>query len=84
MDSLQRGEPQVAMAIHMGKYAGFLPEFASGSAFAATTAVVQRPLVKALRYGRSLTLAWRDATLRARPVLEKVITGIKRELSKRL
>ncbi len=75
---------QVAMAIQTGKYAGFLPEFASGSAFASNAAVIQRPLVKALRYERSLSLAWRDATLRARPVLEKVIAGIKRELSKRL
>jgi DNA-binding transcriptional LysR family regulator len=74
---------QVAMAIQTGKYAGFLPDFASGSAFASNTAVNQRPLVKALRYERSLTLAWREATLRARPVLEKVITELKRELSKR-
>lgn len=75
---------QVAMAIQTGKYAGFLPEFALGSAFASNAAVNQRSLVKALRYERSLTLAWRKATLRARPVLEKVIEELKRELSKRM
>lgn len=75
---------QVAMAIQTGKYAGFLPEFASGSAFASNAAVIQRPLVKGLRYDRTLTLAWRDATLRARPVLDRVIAGIKTKLGKRL
>lgn len=75
---------QVAMAIQTGKYAGFLPEFASGAAFASNAAVIQRPVVKALRYERTLTLAWREATLRARPVLDKVIAESKRELSKRL
>lgn len=75
---------QVAMAIQTGRYAGFLPEFAAGSALVTSTSIVQRPVVKALRYERSLTLAWRDATLRARPVLEKVIASIKRELGQRL
>lgn len=75
---------QVAMAIQTGRYAGFLPEFAAGSALVTSTSIVQRPVVKALRYERSLTLAWRDATLRARPVLEKVIAGIKRKLGQRL
>jgi DNA-binding transcriptional LysR family regulator len=74
---------QVAMAIQTGKYAGFLPGFASGAAFASSAAVIQRPVVKAMRYERTLTLAWREATLRARPVLEKVISELKRELSKR-
>ncbi len=74
---------QVAMAIQTGKYAGFLPEFAAGAAFAVGGSVIQRPMAKPLRYERTLTLAWREATLRARPVLEKVISELKRELSKR-
>lgn len=74
---------QVAMAIQTGKYAGFLPEFAAGAAFAVGSAVIQRSMAKPLRYERTLTLAWREATLRARPVLEKVISELKRELSKR-
>jgi len=75
---------QVAMAIQTGKYAGFLPAFASSSAFASNAPVIQRPLVKALRYERSLTLAWRAANLRARPMLEKLVAETKKELSKRL
>jgi hypothetical protein len=41
-------------------------------------------VVKALRYERTLTLAWREATLRARPVLEQVIAESRRELGERL
>ena len=62
---------QVAMAIQTGRYAGFLPEFAKGTAFAGSPAVIQRPMEKSLHYERSLTLAWREATVRARPVLKK-------------
>ena len=75
---------QVAMAIQTGRYAGFLPEFASGSAFGAKAGVNQRTVVKALRYERTLTLAWREATLRARPVLEQVIAESRRELGERV
>jgi DNA-binding transcriptional LysR family regulator len=75
---------QVAMAIQTGKYAGFLPEFSAGSSFGNKAAVSQRVVVKALRYERTLTLAWRESTLRARPVLEKVIQEAKGELSARL
>jgi DNA-binding transcriptional LysR family regulator len=75
---------QVAMAIQTGRYAGFLPEFSAGSSFGNKAAVSQRAVVKALRYERTLTLAWRESTLRARPVLEKVIQEAKGELSARL
>ncbi len=68
---------QVAMAIQTGRYAGFLPEFAKGTAFAGSPAIMQRPIEKGLCYERSLTLAWREATVRARPVLEKVIAALK-------
>lgn len=72
---------QVAMAIQTGRYAGFLPEFAKGAAFAGSPAIVQRPIEKTLHYERSLTLAWREATLRARSVMESVIAMLKTQIT---
>jgi DNA-binding transcriptional LysR family regulator len=68
---------QVAMAIQTGRYAGFLPEFAKHAAFVGNAAIVQRPLAKELSYVRSLVLAWREASVRNRPFLEKVIEAIR-------
>ena len=65
-------------------YLACLPEFAASTAFASQASVIQRSVSKSLRYERTLTLAWREATLRARPVLGKVIAELKRELPKRL
>jgi DNA-binding transcriptional LysR family regulator len=73
---------QVAMAIQTGRYAGFLPEFAKGAAFAGNPAIIQRPIEKSLHYERLLTLAWREATLRARPVVESVIAMLKTQITK--
>ena len=73
---------QVSMAIQTGRYAGFLPEFAKGTAFAGSSAIIQRPIEKTLHYERSLTLAWREATVRARPVVESVIATLKSRLAK--
>jgi len=72
---------QVAAAIQTGRYAGFLPEFAKSAAFATNTSVIQRQTEKALRYERTLTLAWREAAVRARPVVERVITMLKTKLA---
>lgn len=73
---------QVAMAIQTGRYAGFLPEFAKGAAFAADSAILQRETEKGLRYERTLTLAWREATTRSRPVVEKLIPALSEQLGK--
>jgi DNA-binding transcriptional LysR family regulator len=75
---------QVAMAIQTGRYAGFLPEFAKHAAFGGNSAVVQRPVAKELRYDRSLVLAWREATVRNRPLLEKVIEALRGRLGRSL
>lgn len=75
---------QVAMAIQTGRYAGFLPEFAKHAAFGGNFAVVQRPVAKELRYDRSLVLAWREATVRNRPLLEKVIEALRGRLGRSL
>lgn len=72
---------QVAMAIQTERYAGFLPEFAKGTAFAGSSAIIQRPIEKALHYERSLTLAWREATVRSRPVVESVIATLKAQIT---
>lgn len=72
---------QVAMAIQTGRYAGFLPEFAKGTAFAGSPAIIQRPMEKTLHYERSLTLAWREATVRSRPVVESVIATLKARIA---
>jgi len=73
---------QVAMSIQTGRYAGFLPEFAKNTAFAGNPAVPQRPLERGLKYERSLVLAWRDATVRNRPFLEKVIEALQARIGK--
>lgn len=72
---------QVAMAIQTGRYAGFLPEFARGAAFSTSASILQRPAVKSLRYERVLTLAWREATVRSRAVVESVITMLKARIT---
>ncbi len=73
---------QVAMAIQTGRYAGFLPEFAMDAAFAPGSAILQRQTEKGLRYERKLTLAWREATTRSRPIVEKLIPAIRTQLGK--
>ncbi len=73
---------QVAMAIQTGRYAGFLPKFAIGTAFTAGSTILQRQTEKELRYERTLTLAWREATMRSRPVVEKVIPMLKAQLGR--
>lgn len=73
---------QVAMAIQTGRYAGFLPEFAKGTAFEAGSAILQRQTEEGLRYERTLTLAWREVTVRARPAVEKFIPALKAQLGK--
>ena len=73
---------QVAMAIQTGRYAGFLPEFARSAAFATSTSVIQRQTEKALRYERTLTLAWREATTRSRPVVERLLPVLKAQLGR--
>ena len=75
---------QVAMAVQTGRYAGFLPEFAKSSAFAGNAALVQRPLERGLHYERSLVLAWREASVRNRPILEKVIEALRVRIGKSL
>lgn len=75
---------QVAMAIQTGRYAGFLPEFGKHAAFAGNAAIVQRPLAKELSYDRSLVLAWREASVRNRPFLEKVIEALRVRIGRRL
>lgn len=75
---------QVAMAIQTGRYAGFLPEFAKNAAFAGNSAVIQRPLERELKYERSLVLAWREASVRNRPFLEKVIAALTERIAKRM
>ncbi len=73
---------QVAMAVQTGRYAGFLPEFAKNAAFAGNSSVIQRPLEKGLRYDRSLVLAWREASVRNRAFLEKVIEALRVRIGK--
>jgi DNA-binding transcriptional LysR family regulator len=73
---------QVAMAVQTGRYAGFLPEFAKNAAFTGNSSVIQRPLEKGLRYDRSLVLAWREASVRNRPFLEKVIEALRVRIGK--
>ena len=73
---------QVAMAVQTGRYAGFLPEFAKNAVFAGNSAMIQRPLEKGLRYDRSLVLAWREASVRNRPFLEKVIEALRVRIGK--
>lgn len=73
---------QVAMAIQTGRYAGFLPEFAKRAAFGAGGDIVQRQPAKELRYERTLTLAWRETTVRSRPVVETLIPILKARLDK--
>ncbi len=73
---------QVAMAIQTGRYAGFLPEFAKDAAFGAGSAILQRQTEKSLRYERTLTLAWREATARSRPVVEQLIPTLKAQLGR--
>jgi DNA-binding transcriptional LysR family regulator len=73
---------QVAMAIQTGRYAGFLPEFAKGTAFEAGSTILQRQTEKELRYERTLTLAWREATVRSRQVVEKLIPALKAQLGR--
>lgn len=75
---------QVAMAIQTGRYAGFLPEFAKNSAFAGKSEMIQRPLEKGLKYERSLVLAWREVTVRSRPVVEGLISKLKARIGRRL
>lgn len=75
---------QVAMAIQTGKYAGFLPEFAGKAAFGTEGSIVQRPGGRTLRYERSLTLTWSEATFRARPVLAQVTAELGTAISARL
>ncbi len=75
---------QVAMAIQTGRYAGFLPEFAQGTAFGAGSASLQHQTKKALRYERTLTLAYREATMRSRPVVEQLIPTLKAQLGRLL
>lgn len=73
---------QVAMAIQTKRYAGFLPEFAKSAAFAAHSSLVQRPTEKSLRYGRTLTLAWREATMRSRPIVEQLVPVLRTQIGK--
>ncbi len=75
---------QVAMAIQTGRYAGFLPEFAKNAFFAGNAAVIQRPLAKELGYDRSLVLAWREASVRNRPFLDKVIEALRVRIGRSL
>jgi DNA-binding transcriptional LysR family regulator len=75
---------QVAMAIQTGRYAGFLPEFAKHAAFIGNGNVVQRPLAKELSYDRSLVLTWREASVRNRPFLEKVIEALRVRIGRSL
>jgi len=75
---------QVAMAIQTGRYAGFLPGFAKHAAFAGNTAILQCPLAKQLSYNRSLVLAWREASVRNRPFLEKVIEALRVRIGRSL
>lgn len=75
---------QIAMAIQTGRYAGFLPEFGKHVAFTGNAAIVQRPLAKELRYDRSLVLAWREASVRNRPFLEKVIEALRMRIGRSL
>jgi len=72
----------VALAIQTGRHAGFLPEFAKGAAFNAGSAILQRQTEKALRYERTLTLAYREATVRSRPVVEQLIPTLKAQLGR--
>lgn len=51
----------------------FLPALAKRVAFVGNAIVVQRLLAKELSYDRSLVLAWREASVRNRPFLEKVM-----------
>lgn len=73
---------QVAMAIQTRRYAGFLPEFAKSAAFAAHSSLVQRPTEKSLRYERTLTLAWREATMRSRPIVEQLVPVLRAQIGK--
>jgi DNA-binding transcriptional LysR family regulator len=73
---------QVAMAIQTGRYAGFLPEFAKGTAFEAGSTILQRQTEKELRYERTLTLAWREATVRSRQVVEKLIPTLNAQIGR--
>lgn len=75
---------QVAMAIQTGRYAGFLPEFAKGTAISTGSAILHRQTEKALKYERTLTLAWREATVRSRPTVEQLIPVLKAQLGRLL
>lgn len=73
---------QVAMAIQTRRYAGFLPEFAKSAAFAAHSSLLQLPTEKSLRYERTLTLAWREATMRSRPIVEQLVPVLRTQIGK--
>jgi len=73
---------QVAMAIQTGRYGGFLPEFAKGTAFATGSTILQRQTEKALRYERTLTLAYREATARSRLIVQQLIPTLKAQLGR--
>lgn len=75
---------QVAMAVQTGRYAGFLPAFVQDAVFATATPVRQKPLPKTLSYERTLTLASREATVRSRLVLERVIPLLRAQLDRAL
>ncbi len=72
------------MAVQTGWYAAFLPEFAKSAAFSGNAALIQRPLERGLHYERSLVLAWREATVRNRLFLEKIIAALKGRIAKQL
>ena len=75
---------QVAMAVQTGRYAGFLPEFAKNAMFTSGSNCCQRALEANLRYERTLSLAWRDATTRSRPFVEELIPEMRAKLSRLL
>jgi DNA-binding transcriptional LysR family regulator len=74
---------QVAMAVETGHYAGFLPDFAAVT-FAAKPSILQRSVAPELRYQRSLVLAWKESTIRSRPLLAEIIQSLHKKMVTRL
>ncbi|MCB1211578.1 MAG: LysR family transcriptional regulator [Verrucomicrobiales bacterium] len=66
---------QVAMAVETGHYAGFLPDFAAAT-FAGKPTILQRSVAPELRYQRSLVLAWKESTVRSRPLTAEIIQSL--------
>jgi DNA-binding transcriptional LysR family regulator len=72
---------QVALAIHSGDYAGFLPSFAA-SGFAGERNLQRQKMCESLFYERKIVLAWRAAAFGIRPFLEPVVRRLTKELDR--